>query len=111
MRWREWLSIEGWFFTTAAAQGLRDARRDYPREDTYVEVTALVQPAANSTRLMPDLPDAKQDKPAVLRLAPYEFEELKIAEARIDRICEVAERARKRYESRLNQVQHRTRSE
>jgi hypothetical protein len=107
MRWRDWLSIEGWFFTTAAAQGLRDARRDYPREDTYVEVSALVQPLANSTRLVPDLPDAKQDRPAVLRLAPYEFEELKIAEERIDRICEVTERARQRYESTLDRVQHR----
>jgi hypothetical protein len=109
MRWRDWLSIEGWFFTTAAAQGLRDARRDYPREDTYVEVSALVQPLANSTRLVPDLPDTKQDKPPVLRLAPYEFEELKIAEGRIDRICEIAERARQRYESTLERAQHRVR--
>ena len=28
MSWRDWFSIESWFFTTAAAQGLRDARRE-----------------------------------------------------------------------------------
>ena len=30
MSWRDWFSIESWFFTTAAAQGLRDGtnRRD-----------------------------------------------------------------------------------
>ena len=31
MSWRDWFSIESWFFTTAVAQGLRDARHDYPK--------------------------------------------------------------------------------
>jgi hypothetical protein len=108
MSWRDWFSIESWFFTTAAAQGLRDARHDYPREDTYVETSALVQPVTNSTRLARDVPAGeKAASSAVLRLAPYEFEELKIAETRIDRICEATEHARQRYEARLNHVQHR----
>ena len=88
MSWRDWFSIESWFFTTAAAQGLRDARHDYPREDTYVETTALVQPVVNSTRLVPDTPAGSKAAPAVaLKLAPYEFEELKIAESRIETTC------------------------
>jgi len=108
MSWRDWFSIESWFFTTAAAQGLRDARHDYPREETYVETSALVQPVTNSTRLARDGPSGeKAASAAVLRLAPYEFEELKIAETRIDRICEETERARQRYEAQLNHVQHR----
>ena len=91
MSWRDWFSIESWFFTTAAAQGLRDARHDYPREDTYVEATALVQPVINSTRLAPDTSPGTKSAPAVvIKLAPYEYEELKIAESRIDRICEAA---------------------
>lgn len=110
MSWRDWFTIEGWFFTTAAAQGLRDARRDYPREETYVEVCAQVQPVANSTRFAPVRDeDGRADQPAALRLAPYEFEELKIAEARIDRICEKTERARQHFEAKLNLVQHRIR--
>ena len=108
MSWRDWFSIESWFFTTAAAHGLRDARHDYPREDTYVEASAMVQPVTNSTRLAPDTPPgAKASSTVVLKLAPYEFEELKIAESRIDRICEATERARQHYEARLNHVQHR----
>lgn len=108
MSWREWFSIESWFFTTAAAQGLRDARHDYPREDTYVEATALVQPVTNSTRLAPDTsPGTKAAQAVVVKLAPYEYEELKIAESRIDRICEATERARQHYEARLNHIHHR----
>ena len=107
MSWRDWFSIESWFFTTAAAQGLRDARHDYPREDTYVEASALVQPVVNSTRFAPYAPaGTKATAVAVLKLAPYEFEELKIAESRIDRVCEATERARLHYEARLNHVQH-----
>ena len=78
MSWRDWFSIESWFFTTAAAQGLRDARHDYPREDTYVETSALVQPVPNSTRTARDTAAGEKPATAVLKLAPYEFEELKI---------------------------------
>ncbi len=107
MSWRDWFSIESWFFTTAAAQGLRDARHDYPREDTYVEATALVQPVTNSTRLAPDTSPGPKAAPAVvIKLAPYEYEELKIAESRIDRICEATEHARQHYQARLNHIQH-----
>ena len=68
----------------------------------------MVQPLTNSTRLAPDTPPgAKASSTVVLKLAPYEFEELKIAESRIDRICETTERARQHYEARLNHVQHR----
>jgi len=106
MSWRDFLSIESWFFTTAAAQGLRDARHDYPRENTYVEVSTLVQPTPNATRFQVD-PDRKSGGSAIgLKLAPYEFEQLKIAETRIDRICEEAERVRQGFEARLNQIQH-----
>ena len=78
------------------------------REDTYVEAQRdgaagdqLHAPRAGCTG------GAKAAALVVLKLAPYEFEELKIAESRIDRICEATERARQHYEARLNHVQHR----
>jgi hypothetical protein len=105
MSWRDVFSLDTWFTGTAAAHGVRDAGRDYPREDTFIEVTTLVQPVANSTRFEPWKAEG-QAAPATLKLAPYEFEELKIAEARIDSICEGVERARQHYETRLSQVHH-----
>jgi len=106
MSWRDMFSFETWFTGTAATHGMRDAGRDYPREDTFIEVSTLVQPAPDSTRFE-RWRGERQAAPATLKLAPYEFEALKCAEARIDAICERVEGARQHYEVRLRQIHHR----
>jgi hypothetical protein len=105
MSWRDIFSLDTWFTGTAAAHGVRDAGRDYPREDTFIEVTTQVQPVANSTRFEPWRGEG-QAAPTTLKLAPYEFAELKIAETKVDVICEGVERGRQHFETRLAQIHH-----